>query len=121
MCLYSPSGRAIDTAIKSVKKGGTIILGVLGNDRDFLIFEEKIINGSVIGTRKDMAELVELARGSGLKVIVETHKLAGANEVLARLKKSEIEARAVLVPRNKVWYQLLKNKEAICHKNTMNT
>jgi D-arabinose 1-dehydrogenase-like Zn-dependent alcohol dehydrogenase len=45
-----------------------------------------------------MAELVELASGSGLKVVIETHNLSEANEVLARLKKSEIEARAVLVP-----------------------
>ena len=96
--VFAPSDSVIETAIKSVKKGGTIVLGVLGNVMDFPTFEEKIIKGSVIGTRKDMVELVELASGSGLKVVVETHKLAEANEVLARLKKSEIEARAVLVP-----------------------
>jgi alcohol dehydrogenase, propanol-preferring len=96
--VFAPSDSAIDTAIKSVKKGGIIVLGVLGNVRDFPTFEEKIVKGSVIGTRKDMAELVELASGSGLKVVIETHNLSEANEVLARLKKSEIEARAVLVP-----------------------
>jgi propanol-preferring alcohol dehydrogenase len=88
----------IDTAIRSVKKGGIVVLGVLGNVANFPTFEEKIVKGSVIGTRKDMVDLVKMASGSGLKVVIETRKLAEANEVLAKLKKSQVEARAVLVP-----------------------
>jgi D-arabinose 1-dehydrogenase-like Zn-dependent alcohol dehydrogenase len=45
-----------------------------------------------------MKELVELARTSDLKVVIETQKLKDANEVLARLKNSQVQARAVLVP-----------------------
>ena len=96
--VFAPSDKVIDAAINSVKKGGIVVLGVLGNVFDFPTFEEKIIKGSVIGTRNDMADLVKLASNSDLKVVIETHKLAEANEVLARLKKSQIEARAVLVP-----------------------
>jgi propanol-preferring alcohol dehydrogenase len=96
--VFAPSDSAIDSAVKSVKKGGTVVLGVLGNVRDFPTFEEKVIKGSVIGTRKDMAELVGLARDSDLKVVVESFRLDEANEVLAKLKNSQIEARAVLVP-----------------------
>ena len=96
--VFAPSDEAIDTAIKSVKKGGTIVLGVLGNVREFPTFEEKIIKGSVIGTRKDMEELVKIASDSGLNVVIDTFKLEKANDVLAMLKNSLIEARAVLVP-----------------------
>jgi propanol-preferring alcohol dehydrogenase len=96
--VFAPSDKAIDSAIKSVKKGGTVVLGVLGNVSDFPTFEEKIVKGSVIGSRQDMADVVKLADQSGLKVVIETHKITEANEVLARLKKSDIEARAVLVP-----------------------
>jgi len=96
--VFAPSDKVIDAAIRSVKKGGIVVLGVLGNVSNFPTFEEKIVKGSVIGTRKDMADLVKLAANSDLKVVVETHKLAEANEVLARLKKSQVEARAVLVP-----------------------
>lgn len=96
--VFAPSDKVIDTAIRSVKKGGIIVLGVLGNVANFPTFEEKIVKGSVIGTRKDMADLVKLASGSDLKVVIETHKLAEANEVLAKLKTSRIEARAVLIP-----------------------
>ncbi|HEV8387108.1 MAG TPA: alcohol dehydrogenase catalytic domain-containing protein [Nitrososphaera sp.] len=96
--VFAPSDSVIDTAIKSVRKGGTIVLGVLGNVTDFPTFEEKTIKGSVIGTRKDMAELVRLASDSDLKIVIETFKLEEANEVLAKLKNSQIEARAVLIP-----------------------
>jgi propanol-preferring alcohol dehydrogenase len=96
--VFAPSDKVIDTAIRSVKKGGVVVLGVLGNVANFPTFEEKIIKGSVIGTRRDMADLVKLASGSGLKVVIETRRLPEANEVLARLKKSHVEARAVLVP-----------------------
>ena len=96
--VFAPSDNVIDAAIKSVKKGGIIVLGVRGNVADFPTFEEKIVKGSNIGTRKDMADLVEMASSLGLQVIVETYRLEEANEVLHRLKKSEVEARAVLIP-----------------------
>ncbi|HXG06040.1 MAG TPA: alcohol dehydrogenase catalytic domain-containing protein, partial [Nitrososphaera sp.] len=96
--VFAPSNRAIDSAIKSVKKGGIIVMGVLGSIADFPSFEEKIVKGSVIGTRKDMMDLVKLASTSELKVVIETHKIEEANEVLMKLKNSEVEARAVLVP-----------------------
>jgi propanol-preferring alcohol dehydrogenase len=96
--VFAPSNSAIDAAISSVKKGGTVVIGVLGSVADFPAFEEKIVKGSVIGSRQDMKELVELARTSDLKVVIETQKLKDANEVLARLKNSQVEARAVLVP-----------------------
>ena len=96
--VFAPSDNVIDAAIKSVKKGGIVVLGVRGNVADFPTFEEKIVKGSNIGTRKDMADLVEMASSLGLQVIVETYRLEEANEVLHRLKKSEVEARAVLIP-----------------------
>ena len=96
--VFAPSDKVIDAAIKSVKKGGIVVLGVRGNVANFPTFEEKIVKGSNIGTRKDMADLVKMASSLGLQVIIETHRLAEANEVLHRLKKSEVEARAVLIP-----------------------
>ena len=96
--VFAPSDKVIETAIRSVKNGGIIVLGVRGNISNFPTFEEKIVKGSVIGTRKDMADLVKLASSSGLQVIIETHRLQEANQVLMRLKKSQVEARAVLIP-----------------------
>ena len=96
--VFTPSDKVIETAIRSVKKGGIVVLGVRGNVPNFPTFEEKIIKGSFIGTRKDMTDLIEISSSSSLQVIIETHWLVEANEVLMRLKKSQIEARAVLIP-----------------------
>jgi alcohol dehydrogenase, propanol-preferring len=96
--VLAPSDKVINAAIRSIKKGGIVVLGVRGNILDFPTFEEKIVKGSVIGTRKDMGDLVNMVRRYGLQVVAETHKLGDANEVLLRLKRSEIEARAVLIP-----------------------
>ena len=96
--VFAPSEKAIDAAIKSVKKGGTIVVGVVGDIPSFSAFEEKTIRGTVIGSRQDMADLVKIAADESLRVVIETHRLKDANDVLARLKKSEVEARAVLVP-----------------------
>lgn len=96
--VFAPSERAIDAAVKSVKKGGLVVVGVVGQIPHFSAFEEKTIRGTVIGSRQDMADLVALASEKSLEVVIETHRLAEANDVLARLKHSEVEARAVLVP-----------------------
>jgi alcohol dehydrogenase, propanol-preferring len=96
--VFAPSDRVINAAIKSVKKGGIIVLGVRGNVANFPTFEEKIVKGSVIGTRRDMPDLIKMATNPGLQVIIETQRLTEANEVLGRLKKSEVQARAVLIP-----------------------
>src|SRR5437867_13215982 len=57
--VFAPSDSVIDTAIKSVKKGGTVVLGVLGNVTNFPTFEEKIVQGSIIGSRKYTTGLAE--------------------------------------------------------------
>ncbi|UVS68782.1 alcohol dehydrogenase catalytic domain-containing protein [Nitrososphaera viennensis] len=96
--VFAPSEKAIDAAVRSVKKGGLVVVGVVGEIPHFYAFDEKTIRGTVIGSRQDMADLVALAAGRSLEVVVETHRLDEANDVLARLKHSEVEARAVLVP-----------------------
>jgi alcohol dehydrogenase, propanol-preferring len=45
-----------------------------------------------------MADLIKMASEYGLRVIIEAHRLTAANNVLYKLKNSEIEARAVLIP-----------------------
>ena len=74
------------------------MLGVRGNVANFPTFEEKIVKDSNIGIRKDTADLINMASEHNLRVIIETHRLEEANEVLFRLKNSELEARAVLIP-----------------------
>jgi propanol-preferring alcohol dehydrogenase len=70
----------------------------VGKIPNFLAFEEKTVRGTLIGSRRDMADVVRLAAENRLSVVSETFPLERANEVLVKLKRSEIDARAVLIP-----------------------
>ncbi|HXV51557.1 MAG TPA: zinc-dependent alcohol dehydrogenase family protein [Nitrosopumilaceae archaeon] len=97
--VFAPVESVADSAIKSVKKGGLVVIATLYQDiRSFDVTQEKTIRGTIIGSRKDMEEVVRLAAKHKLEVVYQAFPLEQANEVLAKLKKSEIEARAVLIP-----------------------
>ena len=96
--VFAPVEQVTDTAIKSIKKGGIVVIATVGNIPNFLAFEEKTVRGTLIGSRKDMEDVIKISDEHNLKVVTESFPLEQANEVLARLKNSEIDARAVLIP-----------------------
>lgn len=96
--VFAPSQEAIDRAQRITKPGGTIVLGVTGDITNLMFFFEKTIKGTAIGTRLDMREVLEIASSGKIKISTETHPLNKAPEVLAKLKRGEIEGRAVLLP-----------------------
>ena len=96
--VFAPVDEVTDTAIKSVKKGGTIIIATVGKITNFLAFEEKTVRGTLIGSRKDMQDVIDVSAKHNIQVVTETFPLKEANIVLQKLKNSEIEARAVLIP-----------------------
>ncbi len=96
--VFAPSDHVTDTAIKSVKKGGLIVIATIGQIKGFVAFEEKTIRGTLIGSIHDMKQVIKIAQEYHLEVISETYPLEEANEVLEKLKNSQIDARAVLVP-----------------------
>jgi len=96
--VFAPVEQVTDTAIKSIKKGGIVVIATVGNIPNFLAFEEKTVRGTLIGSRKDMEDVIKISDEHKLKVVTESFPLEQANEVLTRLKNSEIDARAVLIP-----------------------
>jgi len=96
--VFAPSENVTDTAIKSVKKGGIVVIGTFGNIPNFDVTEEKTIRGTLIGNRTDMSKVIRIADENKLSVISKSYPLEQANEVLTKLKSSEVEARAVLIP-----------------------
>ena len=96
--VFAPVEQVTDTAIKSIKKGGIVVVATVGNIPNFLAFEEKTIRGTLIGSRKDMEDVIKISDEHKLEVVTESFPLEQANEVLAKLKNSEIDARAVLIP-----------------------
>ena len=96
--VFAPADIVTDVAIKSVKKGGLIVIATVGKNPTFFAFEEKTIRGTVIGSTKDMEQVIKICDENNLTVITETYPLEKANEVLKKLKDSQIQARAVLIP-----------------------
>jgi propanol-preferring alcohol dehydrogenase len=96
--VFAPIDQVTDTAIKSIKKGGTVVIATVGKIPNFLAFEEKTVRGTLIGSRKDMEEVIKISNERKLEVVTESFPLEQANEVLVKLKNSEIDARAVLIP-----------------------
>ena len=96
--VLAPSDKVTETAIKSVKKGGLVVIATIGKITGFVAFEEKTIRGTLIGSINDMEQVISIADRHGIHVISEAYPLEQANEVLEKLKKSKIGARAVLIP-----------------------
>ncbi len=96
--VFAPADIVTDTAIKSVKKGGLIVIATVGENPTFMAFEEKTIRGTLIGSTKDMEQVIKICDKENIEVITQTFPLEEANDVLRKLKYSEIKARAVLIP-----------------------
>ena len=96
--VFAPADSVTDTAIKSVKKGGIIVIATIGKNPEFNVFEEKTIRGTLIGSTKDMEQVIKICDENNIEVIYETFPLEKANEALQKLKDSKIDARAVLIP-----------------------
>lgn len=96
--VFAPSDAATDAAIDMVKKGGTIVIATVGKRPKFLAFEEKTIRGTLIGSTRDMENVIRICQDENLEVVSQKYPLEEANNVLLMLKESRIDARAVLVP-----------------------
>ena len=95
--VHAPSQKAVDQATKIVKRGGTILMAVLGQVNIMFPEEIKIVQ-SVIGSRQDMKETLKIASTKKIKVKYTTYKLSEAEQVLTKLKRGQIVGRAVLTP-----------------------
>ena len=95
--VHAPSQKAVDQALRVVKRGGIVLMGVLGNV-NVCFPEEHSIMGSVIGTRQEMNDTLRLASMGKVKVDWTRYPLSDAQGVLLKLKQGKIIGRAILTP-----------------------
>ena len=93
--------KAFEQAFGSLRRGGTIVFVALPADNfvKLPIFEtvlngNKII-GSIVGTRKDLAEVYQLHAQGRTRVIRETRSLDEVNECFEEVEKGTVKARIV--------------------------
>jgi propanol-preferring alcohol dehydrogenase len=96
--VFGPSNELARQAIQATKPGGIIVTGVNVDPGRFPFATEKTIVGSLLGTRRQMRQVIDLAAAGRIHVVHEQQPLEAANDTLARLKRGEIRARAILVP-----------------------
>lgn len=99
--IFAPAGELVPKALKVLRKGGTLSLAGIYMTPipsiDYqLIYGERTVRSVANSTRKDAEELLGLAREIPIHTDIETFPLNRANEVLQRLKRSEINGAAVL-------------------------
>jgi propanol-preferring alcohol dehydrogenase len=99
--IFAPAGGLVPVALKGLRKGGTLVLAGIHMSPipqfDYsLLWGERVVRSAANATREDAEEMLRLAAEVPVRTEVETFPLAQANDVLAKLKRSEISGAAVL-------------------------
>ncbi|NNG47783.1 MAG: zinc-binding dehydrogenase, partial [Deltaproteobacteria bacterium] len=97
------SARLFEECIAGLGPNGTlVVLAAIAETAKVipaaLLFGQKKIAGSIIGTRDDMDAMLAFAADHGISPIVERHPLGTVNDVLDRMRQGKIRLRAVLTP-----------------------
>lgn len=92
---------AYDTAFASLTRAGTLV--AVGMPSEMLSFSaivlgETKIMASAVGTRQDLAEVLQMASSGKLRCRVETKPLEEINQIFDRLRRSQITGRVVVTP-----------------------
>jgi propanol-preferring alcohol dehydrogenase len=100
---FAPSGDVVIRALESVRPGATVAINAIHLDRvpQFsydLLWRERSLVSVANYTRRDAAELLELAASIPIVTDTESFSLSEANDALQKLKDGSLSATAVLLP-----------------------
>jgi propanol-preferring alcohol dehydrogenase len=101
--VFAPAGEVVPAALRSVRKGGTVVLaGIHMSDVPAMryeecLFHEKTLTSVEANTREDGEALLREAAEAGIRPEVTSFPLEEANEALLRVKHDAISGSAVLL------------------------
>ncbi|AMN50971.1 alcohol dehydrogenase [Psychrobacter sp. P2G3] len=95
------SSKAFDQALTMLRRGGTLVCnGLPTGDFPVSIFDTVLngitIRGSIVGTRLDLQESLEMAAEGKVKATVAAEPLENINDILERMRQGKIEGRIVI-------------------------
>ena len=98
---FAPVGWIVPEALRMLRKGGTLAINAIHMSpipqmKYSLIYHERTLRSVANMTRQDAEELLQLAAQISIHTEVEVYPLAEANQVLQRLKDSQVRGAAVL-------------------------
>ncbi len=95
--VFAPSDPVVEQAVRATRPGGVIVIGVHASVGPLPFPDEKMVVGSLLGTRQQVRDMLELAAAGKIKAECQPFALDEATEALTALKRGEIRARAVLM------------------------
>ncbi len=95
------SAKAFDQALSMVRRGGTVVFnGLPVGDFPVSIFDTVLngitIRGSIVGTRLDLQESLNMASAGKVKATVTAEPLENINDIFERMRAGKIEGRIVI-------------------------
>lgn len=95
------STKAFDQALSMLRRGGTLVCnGLPAGDFPVSIFDTVLngitIRGSIVGTRLDLQESLEMAAAGKVKATVAAEPLENINDIFQRMRDGKIEGRIVI-------------------------
>ena len=96
--VFAPADEALHSAVEATKRGGAIVLGVNAVVPHIPFDQEKRLLGTVIGSRRQMNEVLRLAASGKVHAVCESLPLDRAEDALTKLKNRQVRGRQVLVP-----------------------
>jgi propanol-preferring alcohol dehydrogenase len=92
---------AFKQAVGMLRRGGTCVLnGLPPGEFPLPIFDVVLngytVRGSIVGTRMDLQEALDIAADGQVKATIETQPLEAINDIFSRLKKGKVNGRVVL-------------------------
>ncbi|MFT4021193.1 MAG: alcohol dehydrogenase AdhP [Acinetobacter sp.] len=95
------SPKAFEQAVSIVRRGGTMVLNGLPPGKfDLSIFDMVLegitVRGSIVGTRLDLKEALDIAARGKVKATIAVEPLENINDVFERMEHGKIDGRIVL-------------------------
>jgi propanol-preferring alcohol dehydrogenase len=95
------SPKAFEQAVGMLRRGGTVALnglppGTFPLDIFHIVLNGLTVRGSIVGTRSDLRDALELAGLGKVKATVAEDKLENINHIFDRMHHGQIEGRIVL-------------------------
>lgn len=99
--IFAPAGELVPVALKSLKKGATLVLGGIHMSPipplDYeLLYHERVIRSVANNTRQDGEDFLRIAAQIPIHTQVQVFSLREANQALGTLKDDAIRGAAVL-------------------------
>jgi len=93
---FAPSDTVTEQALRVLKWGGTLVMGVPVSISGFPFNTEKVIKTSVLGSREEMRTVLQLAAEGKVRTVVDRFPMDQASDVLELLAGGKLRSRAVL-------------------------